>query len=72
LCGEKIYFLKNKVIQCDRRSLQESRFVLMFYVRSELDLGLNAGELARFVKRHGVRTVEDVVSGLKEEKKPVR
>lgn len=36
----------------------------MLYVRSELNLGLDASELAGLVERHGVRAVEDVVSGL--------
>lgn len=37
----------------------------MLYMRSELNLGLDAAELAGLVERHGVRAVEDVVSGLK-------
>lgn len=38
--------------------------MLVLHVRSKLNLGLDAAKLAGFVERHGVRAVEDVVSGL--------
>lgn len=38
----------------------------MLYVRSKLDLGLDASELAGLVKWHGVRAIEDVISSLKD------
>lgn len=38
----------------------------MLYVRPKLDLSLNASELAGLVKRHRVRTVQDVISSLKD------
>lgn len=41
----------------------------MLYVRSKLDLGLDASELAGLVKRYGVWTVQDVISRLKFKKK---
>lgn len=46
--------------------LQKSRFVFVLYVRSKLDLGLNAPELAGLVEGHGVGAVEDVITGLKD------
>ena len=45
-------------------SLQESRFVLVLDVRSELDLGLDASEQTRLIEGDGVRAVQDVVPGL--------
>lgn len=41
----------------------------MLYVRSKLDLGLNASKLAGLVKRYGMRTIQDVISSLKDIKK---
>lgn len=41
----------------------------MLYVRSKLDLGLDASELTGLVKRYGVWTVQDVISRLKFKKK---
>lgn len=38
----------------------------MLYVRSKLDLSLNASKLTGLVKRYWVGTVKDIVSSLKD------
>lgn len=42
----------------------------MLYVWPKLDLGLNASKLASLVKRYGVRSIQDVISCLKEKRLP--